>query len=74
MKKIGAGNGISDASLVHASGIGKLLANPPVACPRFSPGKPTQMAVTAMGSNDLVVGEGHLLGPSCQRYNWKTGR
>ena len=27
-----------------------------------------------MGSNDLVVGEDHMLGPSCQRYNWQTGR
>ena len=23
-----------------------------------------------MGSNDLVVGEDHTLGASCQRYNW----
>ena len=37
-------------------------------------GKPTQRAVTTMGSNDLVVGEVHMLGPSCQRYNWLTGR
>ena len=27
-----------------------------------------------MGSNDLVVGEDHMLGPSCQRHNWQTGR
>ena len=27
-----------------------------------------------MGSYDLVVGEDHMLGPSCQRYNWQTGR
>ena len=27
-----------------------------------------------MGSNDLVVGEVHMLGPSCQRHNWHTGR
>ena len=27
-----------------------------------------------MGSNNLIVGEDHMLGPSCQRYNWKTGR
>ena len=26
-----------------------------------------------MGSNDLVVGEDHMLGPSCQRYNWQMG-
>ena len=37
------------------------------------PGKPTRRAVTTMGSNDLVVGEDHMLGPSCQRYNWQTG-
>ena len=27
-----------------------------------------------MGYNDLVVGEDHMLGPSCQRYNLQTGR
>ena len=27
-----------------------------------------------MGSNDLVVGEDHMSGPSCQRYSWQTGR
>ena len=26
------------------------------------------------GSNDLVVGEDHMLGSSCQRYDWKIGR
>ena len=26
------------------------------------------------GNYDLVVGEDHMLGPSCQRYNWQTGR
>ena len=26
--------------------------------------------ITTMGSNDLVVGEDDLLGPSGQRYNW----
>ena len=40
----------------------------------FSAGKPTRRAVTTMGSNNLVVGEDHMLGPSCQRYNWHTGR
>ena len=40
----------------------------------FPPGKPTRRAVTTMGSNDLVVGEFHMLGPSCRRYNWHTGR
>ena len=38
------------------------------------PGKSNRRAVTAMGSNDLVIGEDHMLGLSCQRYNWKTGR
>ena len=42
--------------------------------PWFSPGKPTRRAVTTMGSSDLVVGEDHMLGPSCQQYNWQTGR
>ena len=27
-----------------------------------------------MGSNDMVVDEEHMLGPSCQRYNWLSGR
>ena len=40
----------------------------------LSPGKPTRWAVTTMGSNDLVVGEDHMLGPSCQRYNLQAGR
>ena len=39
-----------------------------------SPGKPTRRAVTTMGSNDLVVGEDHMFGPSCQRYSWQSGR
>ena len=26
-----------------------------------------------MGSSKLVVGEDHMLGPSCQRYNWQAG-
>ena len=64
----------SDASVVHTSGSGQLLANPHVAGPWLSPGKPNLRAVTTMGSNDLVVGEDHMLGPSCQRYNWQTGR
>ena len=62
------------ASVVHASGSGQLQANPHVAGPWLSPGKPTRRAVTTIGSNDLVVGEVHMLGPSCQRYNWHTGR
>ena len=62
------------ASVVHASGSGQLQANPHVAGPWLSPGKPIRRAVTTMGSNDLVVGEVHMLGPSCRRYNWHTGR
>ena len=62
------------ASVVHASGTGQLQANPHVAGPWLSPGKPTRRAVTTMGSNDLVVGEVHMLGQNCQRYNWHTGR
>ena len=61
-----------DASVVHASGSGQLQANPHVARPWLSPGKPTQRAVSTMGSNDLVVGEDYMLGPSCQRYDWQT--
>ena len=62
------------ASVVHASGSGQLQANPHVAGSWLPPGKPTRKAVTTMGSNDLVVGEDHMLGPSCQRYNWQMGR
>ena len=62
------------ASVVHASGSWQMQANPHVAGPWLSPGKPTRRAVTTIGSNDLVVGEVHMLGPSCQRYNWHTGR
>ena len=62
------------ASVVHASGSGQLQANPHVAGPWLFPGKPTRRAVATKGSNDLVVGEVHMLGPSCQRYNWHTGR
>ena len=50
------------ASVVHASGTRQLQANPHVAGPWLSPGKPTRRAVTTMGSNDLVVGEVHMLG------------
>ena len=63
-----------DASVVHASGSGQLQANPHVAGPWLSLWKSTRRVVTAMGSNDLVVGEDCMLGPSCQRYNWQTGR
>ena len=63
-----------DTPVVHASGSGQLRANPHVACQWLSPGKSARRAVTTMGSNDLVVGEDHMMGPSCQRYNWQTGR
>ena len=62
------------ASIVYASGSGQLQANPHVAVPWLSPGKPTRRAVTTMGSKDMVVGVVHMLGPSCQRYNWHKGR
>ena len=45
-----------------------------MAGPWLSPGKPTRRAVTTLGSSDLVVGLDHMLGPSCQRFNWKTGK
>ena len=65
---------VPDTPVVHASGSGQLRANPHVAGPWLSPGKSTRRAVTTMGSNDMVVGEDHMFGPSCQRYNWQTGR
>ena len=37
-------------------------------------GFPMGWAVTTMGSIDLVVGEDHMLRPSCQRYKRQTGR
>ena len=78
----GSSNGIScntnsgNSSNVFATQVsGTILqANPPVTGTRLSNGKPTRRAVTMMGSNDLVVGEDHMLGPSCQRHNWQTGR
>ena len=60
-------------SVLHASGTGQLLAYPPASGLGQFHGKPTRMSVGIMGSNYLVVGEDHLLGPSCQRYNWQTG-
>ena len=41
---------------------------------RLSPGKSTRGAVSTMGSNDLVIGENHMVGMSCQEYNWLAGR
>ena len=61
-----------NASVVQALGTEQLQANPPVVGPRLSPGKSTQRAITTMRHNDLVVGEDHMLGPSCRRYNWQT--
>ena len=63
-----------DASVAHASGSGQLQASPHVAVPWLSPEKPIRRAVTAMGSNDMAVGDDHMLGPSFQRYDWQTGR
>ena len=63
-----------DDSVVHASGSGKLQENPHVAGLWLSPGKSNRRVVTTLGSNDLVVGEDHMLGPSCQQYNWQTGK
>ena len=63
-----------DASVVHDSGTGQLHANPPVVGPGLSPLKPTRRAVTMIGSNYLIVGDDHMLGPSCQQYNWQMGR
>ena len=53
-----------DASAVHACATGQLQANPPLVGPRLFPGKPTHRAVTTVCSNDLVVGEDHMLGLS----------
>ena len=61
-------------SIVHASGTRQLQANTPVAGPRLYPGKPSRRVVTMMGSAGLVVGVDHLLGQSCQQYNWQMGR
>ena len=58
-----------DASDVHASGTGHLQSNILVVGPMFSPGKPIRRTATEMLSKDVVVGEDHLLGPSCNRYD-----
>ena len=58
----------------HASGTRQLQANPPMVGPKLSLGKFTRRAVTMMGSNDLVVGEDHMVKPTCQQHNWQTGR
>ena len=59
----------TDTSVIYASVTGCLQVNSPVACQRLSAGKTTRMAVAMMKSNDMVVGEYHLVGPSCQRYD-----
>ena len=64
----------SDASVVQTIGSGRLQANLHVEGPWLSAGKPNRSAITTMGSNDTVVGEDHMFGPSCQRHNWQTGR
>ena len=63
-----------DAAVVHAFGSEQLQANPHVAGPWLSHGKPTRRAVTTMASNDLVVVEDHMFGQSCQRYDRLAGR
>ena len=52
-------------------GTGQLQA---VVVQRLSSENPSQRAVITMVSIDLVVGNDHLLGSSCQRYDWQTGR
>ena len=44
----------------HTSGTGQLQENSTVVGSRLSSGKPTQRAVSTIGSNDLVVDEDHL--------------
>ena len=55
------------------SGTGQLQTNPPVV-DLLCRWKPTRRTVAMMGFVGLIVGEGHLFGPSCQQYNWKTGK
>ena len=61
-----------DASVVNASGTCQVQANITVAGQRLSPGNSTRWAVTTMGSDDLVVGEDHIVGPSRQRRDWQV--
>ena len=42
--------------------------------PLSTPLAPDNCRHINMGSNDMVVGEDHMLGPSYQRYNWQTDR
>ena len=59
--------------VVHASGTNNCRLISPVTGHRFSPGKPSRRATTTMGSDEFVVGEDYLLGPSYQQYDWQTG-
>ena len=63
-----------DASVAHASGSRQLPASTPVAVQKHSSGMSTRRAVATLGSNDLVVGEDHMVWPSCLLCNWHTGR
>ena len=54
----------------------QLQANPHVAGLWLCSRKPTRRAVSTMGSNDLVVGKDHMLGPGRRRMptNWVSSR
>ena len=54
-----------NAFVIHASGTGQLQAIPHVVDPMLSHGKPTRREVTMMESNDLDIGDDHLLEQSC---------
>ena len=59
---------VPDASVVHASGIGQLQADPLVAGPRLSTWKPTRRAMATMGFIDLVVCDDQASsGTTCRR-------
>ena len=62
--------GLRCPRLWHQTIAGKSISGRSEVCPA----KTTQRTVTTMGSNDMVVGEDHLLGSSCQRYYLQTGR
>ena len=59
----------SSVLMLPLSLVGPMSDNPPVAGLRLSHWKPIQTAASTIVSNELVVGENFLLGPSCQWYS-----
>ena len=54
------------ASAVHDSGTEQLKSNPRETDPGLYHGKSNRRTVTRMRTNDVVVGEDHVVGPGFQ--------